>query len=502
MSAPPTRSLLLAGGGLKVAFQAGVLQVLLSEAHLRFDHIDACSGGAFNLALLCNGRRGIEIADLWRKMRPRDGVSISARGLVHGASLVTMDGYRTKVFPGWDLDWDRIRASQVPATFTVHNRTKGRREVFTPSQMDEDRLVATLSQALWFPPVEIDGELYTDAVFDTDANVDEAVERGADEIWVIWTVSRRPEWMPGAFAQFFHVLEISANGTLEADLERIRWNNEHGHGLFGRHIEVKVLRAEVGIHYLALLGGDRLHRGVEAGVRAARAWCDQNRIRYTPEDRSHFYDSEVTLTFADHLHGRLGGCRAAAELTLTVADSGEFVNAGRQRVAVTGTIASSIVNGRATVERGYADILTDARTPPVVTSRSGVVESDEGVDPTRKVMTYLLHLRTPHEGRAVTFVGIKDVSSRSVGGTAHDATTMDCRLFHGHLPLEDTEGATPFATGLIWMNALDIAKQLVGARAAGPDLRSRAGGLARYGALFAGSLWDVCARKVLTYAPF
>ena len=34
------RSLILAGGGIKVAFQAGVLQVWLDEAGLTFDHAD------------------------------------------------------------------------------------------------------------------------------------------------------------------------------------------------------------------------------------------------------------------------------------------------------------------------------------------------------------------------------------------------------------------------------------------------------------------------------
>ncbi len=36
----PKRSLMLAGGGLKIAFQAGVLQVWLDEADLRFDHAE------------------------------------------------------------------------------------------------------------------------------------------------------------------------------------------------------------------------------------------------------------------------------------------------------------------------------------------------------------------------------------------------------------------------------------------------------------------------------
>ena len=40
------RSLIMAGGGLKVAFQAGVLQVWLDEANIKFDHADGASGVA------------------------------------------------------------------------------------------------------------------------------------------------------------------------------------------------------------------------------------------------------------------------------------------------------------------------------------------------------------------------------------------------------------------------------------------------------------------------
>ena len=41
----PKRSLMLAGGGVKVAYQAGVLQVWLDEAGLEFDHADGAQGG-------------------------------------------------------------------------------------------------------------------------------------------------------------------------------------------------------------------------------------------------------------------------------------------------------------------------------------------------------------------------------------------------------------------------------------------------------------------------
>ena len=50
------RALIMAGGGMKVGFQAGVLQVWLDEAGIEFGHADGASGGCFNLAMYCEGR--------------------------------------------------------------------------------------------------------------------------------------------------------------------------------------------------------------------------------------------------------------------------------------------------------------------------------------------------------------------------------------------------------------------------------------------------------------
>src|ERR1700748_123618 len=114
------RSLILAGGGIKVSFQAGVLQVWLDEAGLKFDHVDAASGGVFNLAMLCQGMSGRQIADNWRNLDPRGGISFNPAAfadLLYAESLFTLDNYRKHVFPGWGLDWDKIRSSSVNGTF-------------------------------------------------------------------------------------------------------------------------------------------------------------------------------------------------------------------------------------------------------------------------------------------------------------------------------------------------------------------------------------------------
>src|SRR4051812_4226096 len=122
-SAPPLGdrpALILAGGGMKVAFQAGVLQVWLDEAEIPFMLADGTSGGTFNLAMYCQGMTGRQIADNWRGFRPRTGISLNWRTLPRGpfaSSIFTFDRYRRRVFPSWGLGWARIAKTGKGASF-------------------------------------------------------------------------------------------------------------------------------------------------------------------------------------------------------------------------------------------------------------------------------------------------------------------------------------------------------------------------------------------------
>ena len=281
----------MAGGGVKVAFQAGVLQVWLDEAGLTFDHADGASGGVFNLAMYCQGMSGTEMADNWRKFRPLKGVSINWRELAKlyfAESLMTYGAFRANVLRSlWGLDWNAIRSTPKEATFNLYNFSRQETVVLTADQMDEDRLVSAVSLPMWFPSVKIDGDQYIDAVYATDANLDEAIRRGADELWIIWTVSELGHWKGGFIAEYFQIIEASANSSLRDPLRRIADNNAaigRGEpGAFGRHIDVKMLQAEVPIHYLFNFTQRRMAHGVELGVEAARRWCaDQGIAIKTP----------------------------------------------------------------------------------------------------------------------------------------------------------------------------------------------------------------------------
>ena len=284
------RSLIFAGGGLKVAFQAGVLQVWLDETGLTFDHGDGASGGVFNLAMWAQGMSGREIADKWRDFRPSRAISINPPGWLwpFGArSLFTFDRFRRRILRDeWGLDWDEIQSTSRDATFNVYNFTRQRHEVRTADRMTEDLLISGVSLPLWFPPVTIDGDVYIDPVYATDANLEEAIRRGADELWVIWTVNEGGEWRNGPIHHYFQIIEAAANSSLRGVLDRIERNNAAvDAGVtseFGRRIDVRLLRAEVPLHYLFTLRAGRYREAVELGVEAGRTWCHAHGIEIRP----------------------------------------------------------------------------------------------------------------------------------------------------------------------------------------------------------------------------
>ena len=279
----PKRSLMLAGGGLKIAFQAGVLQVWLDEAGIEFDHADGVSAATFNLAMWVQGMSGTQIADAWRNFKPVSAVKINwwqLLRLTHAQSLFKLDAFRKKFFPAWGLDWEKIRGSQREATFNVYNFSRQILCPVTPPEMTEDFLIASASLPIWFPPVRIDGDTYIDAVFNTASNIEEAICRGADELWVIWTTSSRGKWLDGFVGNFFGIFEATTNGGYKRVLARIDANNaaiERGRsGEFGRRITVRELRSEVELHYLLNFSQARFAAAVNRGVEVARAWCQSN----------------------------------------------------------------------------------------------------------------------------------------------------------------------------------------------------------------------------------
>lgn len=220
------RSLVLAGGGMRVAWQAGVVRAL-SEAGLSFAHLDGTSGGVFTTAALLSGVSPVDLCERWAALDVRDFVSLlPLREYLGGPTNLPAfgdaDGLVDKVFPHLGIEVDRLRKAEgVVGTFNVCNFTDKTLESWPHDAVDLDLLVAGVSLPIFMPAVQRGDVTYTDAVWIKDANLLEAVRRGAQEIWLVWCIGNTPRYGEGPLEQYVHMIEMSANGALFWELSQL-----------------------------------------------------------------------------------------------------------------------------------------------------------------------------------------------------------------------------------------------------------------------------------------
>ena len=216
------RSLVLAGGGMRVAYQAGALAAL-EEAGLRFHHAGRDVGGDHEPldASLRSGQRrnGRALAHarppLFSTLYPWLDYVRTPRW----PGLGSARGLREKVFPHLGIDADPIRRSRgISGTYNVCNFAAKTAEVVDHTEVDLDLLVAAVSLPGLMPVVVRSGTPYTDAVWVRDSNVPEAVRRGSDEVWLVWCIGNTGVYHNGLFRQYVHMIETAANGSLGRDL--------------------------------------------------------------------------------------------------------------------------------------------------------------------------------------------------------------------------------------------------------------------------------------------
>jgi predicted acylesterase/phospholipase RssA len=464
----PRRALVMAGGGLKVAFQAGALQVWLDEARaggepLRFDHADGASGGVYNLAMWCQGMTGREIADNWRRFSPVPrGLGPNWRRGWRGESLLTMSRFRKRTLRElWGLDWEKIQATDRSAGFNVFDVHDQQLVTLPPQAMTEDHLVAATSLPMWYPPVPIRGRNYIDGVWVTDANLDAAIDAGANELWIVWTVSTRGRWRNGPVAQYFQIIEACANGRLRRDLDRIaRSNRAHAEGRHAEYpypIRVRALQREVPMHYLMVFRRKAVVAAVEQGVRAARDWCAEEGIDLAPGDRAELGGASAGVggrgvEFREKMTGPVafgvGSARDAADvgtaradrmalrLDVRIADLAAFLADPEHVARVSGSMDCPLLGGTRPVRGGTLALLPQ--------DRPGAGSTMEYRLPT-----------TDGTGRALLLVGRKTVRNDAGPDLWADTTTLDLEV---HEP-----GGTdrPLMRGLLQITPLAFLKVLL-----------------------------------------
>jgi predicted acylesterase/phospholipase RssA len=224
------RSLILVGGGLRVAWQAGAIRAL-ADAGVVFQHADGTSSGILNLAMLLSGLSPQDVCDRWRTLHVKDFLSFAAPrtavDLLDVEALGDADALVHRVLPHLGVDAAAIRVStRLEGTFNVCDFARKVNEVIPHTRVDTELVVAGVSPPILMPPVNRAGTLYTDSLWLQGGNLMEAVRRGADVIWVLWCIGNTPRYGRGLLHQYTHLMELSANGALFEQLERIRELNE------------------------------------------------------------------------------------------------------------------------------------------------------------------------------------------------------------------------------------------------------------------------------------
>lgn len=221
----PKKSLVLAGGGMRVAYQAGVV-LALEEAGLRFDHVDGTSGGIFNTAMLASGLRAKQMASNWRTLKLSGFVSFTRfRNYLNPFKIngfADADGIKNKVFPHLGINISKINAhTDFHTSFNVCNFLEKSVEAIPGEIVKQDHLLAGVSLPIFMPALQIDDSWYTDAVWIKDANLLEAVRQGSTDIWLVWAIGNTPTFLQGSFSQYVHMIEMSANGGLLEEYKQI-----------------------------------------------------------------------------------------------------------------------------------------------------------------------------------------------------------------------------------------------------------------------------------------
>ena len=245
---------------------------------------------------------------------------------------------------------------------------------------------------------------------------------------MIWTVSDKDEWHAGFVANYFQIIETSADGHYKAALKRIADNNAAiaagRTGEYARHIEVKELKADVALHYLIDFSRDRLTEAVNLGVERAREWCKENGIPLKPkpgEFPTEVHTAQTRLSFTEEMKGfvtfgeldydkgystgKKNRTDIMFHLTITIDGVNRFVTRPEHDTDdLAGYIECDALGGRLPIEGGIFNLFVDDQDPSV------------------KRMFYRLFFRD-REGVALTLSGFKLVKDDPGMDLWHDTTT-------------------------------------------------------------------------------
>lgn len=498
----PKRSLIIAGGGMRVAYQAGVLQAL-QEADICFTHADGTSGGTINLAMLLSGLSPQEMCQRWRSLDISDFVSfVPAQEYLKAHDMLAMgdaDGITAKVFPHLGIDVDKIRQSQgITGTFNVCNFSRKTNEAISNQDLSLELLIAGISLPVFMPPIEVNNQLYTDSVWIKDANLIEAVKRGAQELWLIWCIGNTPNYQTGVFNQYVHMIELSANGALFEEFERIRELNTRiaeGDSPYGQTspIRLHVLKPTSPLPldpdlYLGRIDNTTLISMGYADTKAYLSSLHEEGLAFSPETTQMQESLSLGITFRETMaggfslgntdpligakEGNAQGLELAMHVAITIRDFEAFARDPHHQGELHGMIDFQPFAKGIPASEGVFNLFSPAD------------------DPHSKYMIY--ELAFEHEGQAYYLAGKKKVKDDLGFDLWEDTTTLYTTLHKGIDKEAPIVGAGILKLGIKELVKLATSMHAINAK----TIQQKMTTISKFGSFFMGELWDSYAKFV------
>ncbi|MCP3139581.1 patatin-like phospholipase family protein [Pyxidicoccus xibeiensis] len=493
------RSLILAGGGMRVAWQAGVLRAL-TDAGLTFQHADGTSGGIINLAMMLSGLSPQEMCARWRTLRVRDFVSfVSPEKYLRAWKMEAMgdaDGIIGHVFPHLGIDVDAIHAHQgLEGTFNVCDFTRKTNEVFDHTRVDLDVLVAGISLPIFMPPVRKGATTYTDSVWIQDANLLEAVRRGASELWVLWCIGNTPTYARGIFQQYVHMIEMSANGALFSQLQQIQDLNDRiraGEVVMGHRepIAVHLIKPERPLPLDPDFYAGHITAASLIDMGYSDAWrylavASAEGLPLTPE-MTQMTEPTPDLTFRETMSGPLAmgttdpttGAHQGKDTpftmhcTISVDDMDAFVRDENHTARLVAQVHYAPLGEDLPVKQGTFNLFRPGDTPNT------------------RIMAY--GLRFAAKGKEYYLSGTKTIRDDAGPDLWKDTTRLYSRLHEG----TDERGPV-VAAGVLKLGVEQVLKIIASMRS-GREGTAGVGVIGQFGKLFMGTLWDIYAPRART----
>lgn len=174
--------------------------------------------------------------------------------------------------------------------------------------------------------------------------------------------------------------------------------------------------------------------------------------------------------------GRESGVSLMFHLTITATELDRFLADPKHEAEAVGWIECEQLGGRRPVDRGIFNLFVDSEEPRT---------------------THMLY-RLPFVdglGNPMTLAGFKVLRDDPGFDVWADTSTLYTSVLRGHVEAapgaaEDSDAGERAAVGIINIHLSDFARQLTTFRVRGGSPTDNLGGLARFGGLFLGKLWE------------